>query len=165
MIHGVLDAGGNVDIHNISGHPDDKQIPQPLVKQQFGADARVGTTQDRGKRVLGDASTSYSRIRYHPHTIARIRSHVPDVKIIYMVRHPLERIESAYIERLASVDARRGYPDINHAVRAEPMMIDSSRYWEVFDRYRRHFDEGRIKIVWFEAGTGTSLFVFLSRRR
>jgi hypothetical protein len=104
----------------------------------------------RGKSVLGDASTSYSRIRYHPHTVQRILQHVPDVKIIYMVRHPLERIVSAYAERLASIDAHNGYPGINEAVRAEPMMIDSSRYWEVFDYYRRHFDEERIRIIWFE---------------
>ena len=67
-----------------------------------------------------------------------------------MVRHPLERIQSAYIERLASVDADQGYPSINHAVRSEPMMIDSSRYWEVFDHYRQHFDENCIKFIWFE---------------
>jgi hypothetical protein len=109
-----------------------------------------GFQRCRGKAVLGDASTSYSRIRYYPNTIKRILHHVPDVKIIYMVRHPLERIESAYVERLASVDAGHGYPSINHAVRSQPMMIDSSRYWEVFDCYIRSFGEQSIKIVWFE---------------
>lgn len=109
-----------------------------------------GFQRCRGKSVLGDASTSYSRIRYHPHTVARILHHVPNVKIIYMVRHPLERIVSAYVERLASIDASHGYPSINQAVRSEPMMIDSSRYWEVFNHYRQHFGEQRIKIVWFE---------------
>ena len=67
-----------------------------------------------------------------------------------MVRHPLKRIVSAYLERMASVDATQAYPSINQAVRSEPMMIDSSRYWEVFDYYRHHFREDRIKIVWFE---------------
>jgi len=111
---------------------------------------QTGFQRCRGKSLLGDASTSYSRIRYYPHTVTRILRHVPDVKIIYMVRHPLKRIVSAYIERLASVDAAHGYPSINHAVRSEPMMVDSSRYWEVFDYYRHHFEEQRIKIIWFE---------------
>lgn len=109
-----------------------------------------GFQRCRGKSVLGDASTSYSRIRYYPDTVKRILQHVPGVKIIYMVRHPLERIESAYFERLASVDAGHDYPSINQAVMAQPMMIDSSRYWEVFDYYRQYFDERSIKIVWFE---------------
>jgi hypothetical protein len=30
------------------------------------------------------------------------------------------------------------------------MILDSSRYWEVFDAYRQRFDESRIKIIWFE---------------
>ncbi len=112
-----------------------------------------GFQRCRGKQVLGDASTSYSRLRYHPATIPRIRHHVPDIKIIYMVRHPIERITSAYVERLASIDARRGYPDINRAVRAEPMMIDSSRYWEVYTQYRAAFGERRVKVIWFEEFT------------
>ena len=114
----------------------------------------------RGKLMVGDASTSYSRIRYHPNTVKRILHHVPEVKIIYMVRHPLDRIESAYIERLGSVDALHAYPSINLAVKAEPMMIDSSRYWEVFDHYRQFMDEDRIRIVWFEEFIENKLAIF-----
>jgi len=119
-----------------------------------------GFQRCRGKSVLGDASTSYSRIRYHPNTARRILSHVPNIKIIYMVRHPLERIVSAYVERLASIDATKGYPDINQAIKTEPMMIDSSRYWEVFNYYRQHFKEDRIKIIWFEEFINASDSVF-----
>lgn len=50
--------------------------------------------------AIGDASTSYSRIRQNPNTIRRIYDFAPEAKIIYMLRHPLERIESAYSERL-----------------------------------------------------------------
>jgi hypothetical protein len=102
-----------------------------------------------GRRAVGDASTSYSRIRYFPRTIARIRRHVPEAKIIYMVRHPLKRMESAYIEHLCTPGGHV-FLSINDAVRRLPMIIDSSRYWEVFDAYRRHVGETRIKIVWFE---------------
>lgn len=102
------------------------------------------------KQIVGDASTSYSRIRHHPNTLSRIVQHVPNVKIIYMVRHPLRRIVSAYIERLISIDNYNRYPTVNHAVRAEPMLIDSSRYWEVFSHYRDWIPESRIHIVWFE---------------
>jgi len=103
--------------------------------------------------AIGDASTSYSRIRYHPNTIRRILSHVPDVRIIYIVRHPLERMVSAYVYRLGTPGPGQVFASINHAVRQQPMIIDSSRYWEVFDCYRKHFDESRIKIIWFEEFT------------
>jgi Sulfotransferase family len=101
------------------------------------------------KRVIGDASTSYSRIRYFPSTIGRIRQYIPNAKIIYMVRHPLKRMESAYIEHMCTPGSRV-FTSINDAVRREPMIVDSSRYWEVFEAFRKQFGEQRIKIVWFE---------------
>jgi len=102
-----------------------------------------------GEKAIGDASTSYSRIRYHPFTMERIRMHVPDARIIYMVRHPLKRMESAYVEHLCTPGSQV-FASINEAVIQQPMIVDSSRYWEVFDAYRQKFDESKIKIIWFE---------------
>jgi len=112
-----------------------------------------------GKKALGDASTSYCRIRYHPLTIERIHKHVPDAKIIYMVRHPLKRMESGYIEHLCTV-AGKDLASVNEAVRRMPMIIDSSRYWEVYDAYRQKFGESRIKVVWFEEYIASQTPVF-----
>jgi hypothetical protein len=112
-----------------------------------------------GKKALGDASTSYCRIRYHPLTIARIHEHVPEARIIYMVRHPLKRMESAYVEHLCT-PAGKDLDSINDAIRRQPMIVDSSRYWEVFDAYRQKFDESRIKVVWFEEYIANQTAVF-----
>jgi hypothetical protein len=112
-----------------------------------------------GKKAIGDTSRSYSRIRYYPEVVSRIREHIPQARIIYMVRHPLQRMVSAYVEHM-------GYPNppdfasISEAVRKEPMILDSSRYWEVFDAYRQKFDEARIKVVWFEEYTADPDAVF-----
>jgi hypothetical protein len=103
----------------------------------------------RDQKAIGDASTSYSRIRYHPKVIDRIKQHAPDAKIIYMVRHPIKRMESAYVEHMAT-SIGQVYASINDAVKRQSMIIDSSRYWEVFNAYRRKFDESKIKVVWFE---------------
>jgi Sulfotransferase family len=112
-----------------------------------------------GKRAVGDASTSYSRIRYFPETVGRIGRHFPDAKIIYMVRHPLKRMESAYIEHLCTPGGQV-FLSINDAVRRQPMIVDSSRYWEVFDAYRKQLGETRIKIVWFEDYVANPAAVF-----
>jgi len=112
-----------------------------------------------GRPAVGDASTSYSRIRYHPKVMDRIRQHVPDAKIIYMVRHPLKRMESAYVEHLCTP----GSPvsaSINDAIRRQPMILDSSRYGEVFEAYRQRFGESKIKIVWFEEYIADTVGVF-----
>jgi hypothetical protein len=112
-----------------------------------------------GRKAIGDASTSYSRIRYHPAVIERIHARVPDARIIYMVRHPLKRMESAYVEHMCSA-ASQAFESVNDAVRRQPMIVDSSRYWEVFDAYRKRFDESRIKIVWFEEYVADTATVF-----
>jgi hypothetical protein len=113
----------------------------------------------RDQKAIGDASTSYSRIRYHPLTVGRIYEHVPEARIIYMVRHPIERMESAYVERLGTPGARV-FTSINDAIKRQPMIVDSSRYWEVFDAYRQRFNESRIKIVWFEEYIANTTAVF-----
>jgi len=100
--------------------------------------------------ATGDASTSYSRIRYHPETITRIVDHIPSAKIIYMVRHPLKRMESACLEHLATPGNPLRFKSVDEALKKQPMIIDSSRYWEVYDRYRRSFPEDNIRIIWFE---------------
>jgi hypothetical protein len=111
------------------------------------------------EKAIGDASTSYSRVRYHPLVVERIHQHVPNARIIYMVRHPLERMESAYSEHACTPGGQVFY-SVNEAVRLQPMIIDSSRYWEVFDAYRQKFDESKIKIVWFEEYTANTTAVF-----
>ncbi len=55
-----------------------------------------------GERAIIDASTSYSRTNAFPNTISRIIKHVPDAKILYSVRHPLDRMESAYVEWMST---------------------------------------------------------------
>jgi len=112
-------------------------------------------THCAGKKAVGDASTSYSRIRYHKATVERIKAHVPDARIIYMVRHPLKRIESAYVENICTAGSPL-FATLNDMIKLQPMIVDSSRYWEVFDAYRHAFEETKIKVIFFEeyiAGT------------
>lgn len=99
--------------------------------------------------AIGDASTSYSRLRYFPLTLDRIERYVPQAKFIYMVRHPLDRMVSAYIEHLAKPGGHF-YKSINEAVRRLPMIVDSSRYWETFSAYCHRFGQQNVMVVWFE---------------
>ncbi|HOB31663.1 MAG TPA: sulfotransferase [Verrucomicrobiota bacterium] len=112
-----------------------------------------------GKEAVGDCSRSYSRIRYHPQVVSRIHEHIPRARIIYMVRHPLDRMVAAYVERMNHPNPP-SFASINDAVRKEPMIIDSSRYWEVFDAYRQTFGESRIKVLWYEEYVANPTQVF-----
>jgi hypothetical protein len=148
-------------------HPNAAMV-QPKEPHFFSVDRRYEAGWQRyltmydhckGQKAIGDASTSYSRIRYHPHVADRIKHHVPHAKIIYMVRHPLKRMESAYLEHLCTPGGNV-FSSINDAIRQMPIIVDSSRYWEVFDAYRQRFGESKIKIVWFEEYVADTTAVF-----
>jgi hypothetical protein len=102
-----------------------------------------------GKRAVGEASVNYSLVRLFPKVLDRIKEHMPHARIIYMVRHPLERIENAYFERMQGPTQLKA-TSFSEAVRNQPAMVDATRYWEVFDAYRSRFGYSQIRIVWFE---------------
>ena len=103
-----------------------------------------------GERAVIDASTSYSRTSAFPYTISRIIKHVPDAKILYAVRNPLDRMKSAYVEWMSTPSFLFANNSINDIVRKKPNIIQSSRYWQNISAYRKYFPDKRIKIIWFD---------------
>ena len=70
--------------------------------------------------IIGEASTLYSAHPVHPDVPERIHSLVPDPKLIYMVRDPVERAVSHYVEQVS-----RGFE--NRPAAAALMDPDESR--------------------------------------
>jgi hypothetical protein len=104
----------------------------------------------RDARIIGEASTSYSRIHQHSEVPDRLLEYLPDARIIMMVRHPMERIVSAYMEWLATPNHDQTYSSINEAIVGMSTFIESSRYWTIYDAYRTRFGEDNIHVVWFD---------------
>ena len=102
----------------------------------------------RGKLAIGEASTSYTKKgdNYSPHTAERIAKHLPNVKLIYIVRNPLERIESHWRQ-----GRNLGWcsQDFDEAV-LDPRVINPSRYWWQINVYRDLFPDLQIKVLFFE---------------
>jgi hypothetical protein len=82
----------------------------------------------RGARdgdLRGESSTHYSKLPTHPHTVARMVVHLPRLKLVYIMRHPIERLISQYVHELTAGRFRLG---IRQALRRCPELIDYSRY-------------------------------------
>lgn len=47
--------------------------------------------------LLGEASTHYAKLPTYPQTIGRLHDHLPNARIIYVMRHPVDRLISHYI--------------------------------------------------------------------
>ncbi len=47
--------------------------------------------------LLGEASTHYTKLHTHPHTVERLQKRLPHARFIYVMRHPVDRLISHYI--------------------------------------------------------------------
>jgi hypothetical protein len=95
--------------------------------------------------AIGEASTEYSVFPYIPNVPARIAELLPDVRLIYLVRHPIERMLSEYhynvirgLERNRSAD-RSLLTDLTYEC--------ASRYALQVEQYLAHFDRSQLLIV------------------
>lgn len=91
--------------------------------------------------VCGEASTTYSR---HPHfgdVPSRIYAHAPNVRLIYMLRHPVERTYSHYQHRMRLNVPRMTFEE---ALESDPMFLDSSLYLMQMEQYLARFDRSQL---------------------
>ena len=100
-----------------------------------------------GKIAIGEGSASYTRRLLFPETVTRIARDLPDTKLIYIVRHPLERIESHWVH-----SRRSGYINTQFcdSLRQFPTYIDTSLYFHQISAYRKYFSDDRMLILFFE---------------
>lgn len=47
--------------------------------------------------LLGEASTHYTKLPTYPDTISRLRAYLPHPRLIYVMRHPIDRLISHYM--------------------------------------------------------------------
>lgn len=118
-------------------------------------------------RAIGESSTAYSRAQRWPGTAQRIFEFNPRARLIYMVRHPLRRIESGWAQ------ARQKTPEMSRdlavAARApQHDLIDATLYWKQLSQYREFFPDEQILLLFFEefirdeAATLRQCFEFLA---
>jgi hypothetical protein len=114
--------------------------------------------------AVGEASTSYSKYPEYQGVPERIFATLPDVRLIYLVRDPVERIRSHYQHRSLAGTERRPLED---AVLDDPRYVDCSRYALQIERYMRVFPRERLLIASCEdlrfrrAATVRRIYAFL----
>jgi len=75
--------------------------------------------------LAGESSTHYTKLPDYPHTVERMKALLPTVRLVYVMRNPIDRLVSHYIHRWTEkvVDC-----DINQAVDRFPELVSYSRY-------------------------------------
>jgi hypothetical protein len=97
-------------------------------------------------KIYGESSTNYTKFPTFSNVPERMRATVPSVKIIYLVRDPVERIISHYIDSCASGLEKRPLKtalqdlDNNH-------YLNCSKYFLQLEQFFQFFPESNISIV------------------
>jgi hypothetical protein len=94
--------------------------------------------------AIGEASTSYSKYPEYTGVPERIAETLPGVRLIYVVRDPVERIRSHYQHRSLTGAERE---PIEIAVLKDPRYVDCSRYAYQIERYTRVFPRESLLVV------------------
>lgn len=154
LVIGAQDAGTAVLCRHLAAHPD---------VELGGADSRFFTS-DRSwshaldgyralfagrARVSGECAPSCTR---HPHVEgvpARIRAALPDVRLVYLMCDPIERIVSAWLRRVEIGRERRSFRAALASVRGNPY-VDASRYHLQLEQFWKHFPAAQIHLMVLE---------------
>jgi hypothetical protein len=153
IVIGAMKSGTTSLFHYLQAHP--QVFMSPLKEVDFFAqDANWGRGLDWYRRqfdgagddvvAIGEASTSYSKYPEYDGVPERIAATLPDVRLIYVVRDPVERIRSHYQHR-SLVGAEREPLEV--AVLGDPRYVDCSRYAFQIERYLRVFPRDRLLVV------------------
>jgi Sulfotransferase domain len=92
----------------------------------------------------GEASVRYTNFPSDPECPARIASVVPDVRLLFLAREPVERIRSHYLHEVAALRERRPFAE---ALAQNPIYLDYSRYAIQLQRYLDHFPREQLLIL------------------
>jgi hypothetical protein len=95
-------------------------------------------------QLCGESSTHYAKLPTHPRATERMREHLPTVKLIYVMRDPLERIVSQYIHEWTERDVNGS---LEGAVRSQERFLAYSCYARQLEPYLRSYGSRSILLV------------------
>jgi hypothetical protein len=102
------------------------------------APAPAGTLQ------RGDVSPGYTMFPTFTGAPARIAGIVPDVKLVYILRDPVERMRSHYLHQLSVGFERR---PMREALIRDYQYLSLSQYALQLDQYLEHFERGQLLVL------------------
>ena len=100
--------------------------------------------------LKGEASTHYTKLPTYPGTVPRLLDAAPDVKVIYLIRDPLQRLVSHYIhEWTMGVVART--ESLDAALVRLPELVEYGRYAMQIEPWLTALGPARVCIETLEA--------------
>lgn len=152
LVIGAQKSGTTSLYRYLQGHPDvflpDWKEPGFFVEEQTwtrGLEWYESLFRGAGDaKARGEASTAYTMFPFFAGVPERIRSVVPDVRLVYVLRDPVERMRSAYVHALSTGAEHR---PIGSALLDSSTYALISSYALQLEQYLDHFDRSQILVV------------------
>lgn len=105
-----------------------------------------------GDALLGEGSQSYGEARRGADARRRILRHYPDVKLIFIARDPMDRIESSYREYHHNAGKLDHAPfPLSRAMQRGPgSILDDTQYLERIRNYTDFVDPKQVLVIFLE---------------
>lgn len=154
IIIGAQKSGTTSLAQQLSTHPQicfcSEKEPHFFSTQQFWKKEIAkyhGLFNPQPNQICGEASTSYSFSFEYPEVPRRLYNYNPSLKLIFILRDPVQRIRSHYAHRLM-----RGIADKN--LKAEISLkkdyINRSKYGYSIQQFVQYFPRKQFLILFFE---------------
>ncbi|HIP78660.1 MAG TPA: sulfotransferase [Kiloniellaceae bacterium] len=155
IIIGAMKCGTTSLYRYLGAHPEiglsrDKETDFFLAKQSYAQGLDWYRAQfTSGSRVNGEASPNYTKHTEFPGVPERIFDTAPDVKLIYIVRDPVDRFLSQYHHHAIAGEANPD-PELVVNSKAGRNYLECSRYFKQLTRYLDFFPRDQIFVACFD---------------
>jgi hypothetical protein len=152
LVIGAMKSGTTTVYRHLLRHP---QVFVPKLKEldffvggpqwHAGVDWYRSQYEDSGDAVaLGDVSPNYTKYPTIPHVPERIAELMPDVRLIYLLAHPLARMQSHYLHFASTGFETR---PCERALLEDERYLNVSRYGMQVARYLSCFDRSQLLLL------------------
>lgn len=91
--------------------------------------------------IIGEASTHYTKLPTYPKTIDRLQQQIKSPRLIYILRHPIERLVSQYMHQWSEGEISCA---IDEAVTRHPEIVSYSCYAQQLEPFIKAFGKEAI---------------------
>ena len=149
---GAPRAGTTWTIKNLSLHPE-IFIPKEKEVHFFDLNYEKGIEYyksrfeaAKGELAIGEKTPEYLYVKKVP---ALMKRHLPDIKLIVILRNPVDRLYSRYWNSKAKYSANINL-SFEEKIKKKPVFIEESFYYDHLVRYFQYYPKDRFLILFFE---------------
>lgn len=157
LLIGAMKSGSTSLHDHIERHPD-VFAPENKEPGFFSRDERFARglawyqglfAGAKSNQLCYESSTCYSRWPHFGDVVSRIHEHVPDAKLLYIMRHPVSRAYSHYKHEMAERDYKKSGPIISfeEALAESEEYVDASLYLKQIEQFLKYYPRERFCFV------------------